>query len=398
MKKSLLAVAVAAALPTFAQAQSSITMFGILDASVEYSDDQANASISSATQAVQNGDSGFRMNSGLQSGSRFGIRGVEDIGGGLKGIFTIEHRLDISTGDTQGGQITLLPGGTNSTTNNKFWNGQAWVGLETGFGSVTFGRQYSPIFWALIPADFTAYGFYNNWAGFSGTNTNIATTQGPFRLDNSIAYKSPTMGGLTVYATYAFGENLSANPATAGSPGSSTVGTGDIWGIAAGWQLGGLYLSAGYHSIDSNPWSTTAAGGQTAARSVLAAAASYKFTNFGLSVGYTDISFKQISGNEPSVSNILISAFANLGPGTLFLNAAQLGVKNLNIYSTSGTATAASGGNTFNLGVAYSIPLSKRTNWYAAYGLNDVSNFQPSSATNQIDGANRFSIGVRHLF
>jgi predicted porin len=398
MKKSLLAVAVAAALPTFAQAQSSITMFGILDASVEYSDDQANASISSATQAVQQGDSGFRVNSGLQSGSRFGIRGVEDIGGGLKGIFTIEHRLDISTGDTQGGQIFLLPGGTNSTTNNKFWNGQAWVGLETRLGNITMGRQYSPIFWALLPADFTVYGFYNNWAGFSGTNLNVATTQGPFRLDNSIAYKSPTMGGLTVYATYAFGENLSANPATAGSPGSSTVGTGDIWGVAAGWQLGGLYLSAGYHSIDSNPWSTTAPGGQTAASSVLAAAASYKFTNFGLSVGYTDISFKQISGNEPSVSNILISAFANLGPGTLFLNASQLGVKNLNIYSSTGTATAASGGNTFNLGVAYSIPLSKRTNWYAAYGLNDVSNFQPSSATNQIDGANRFSIGVRHLF
>jgi GBP family porin len=57
MKKSLLAVAVAAALPTFAQAQSSITMFGILDASVEYSDDQANSSISSATQAVQKGES-----------------------------------------------------------------------------------------------------------------------------------------------------------------------------------------------------------------------------------------------------------------------------------------------------------------------------------------------------
>ena len=398
MKKSLLAVAVAAALPTFAQAQSSITMFGILDASVEYSDDQANASISSATQAVQKGDSGFRLNSGLQSGSRFGIRGVEDIGGGLKGIFTLEHRLDISTGDTAGGNIFLLPGASNSSGNNKFWNGQAWVGVQTNLGSITLGRQYSPIFWALLPADFTAYGFYNNWAGFSGTNLNVATTQGPFRLDNSIAYKSPTMGGLTVYATYAFGENLSANSATAGSPGSSTVGTGDIWGIAAGWQLGGLYLSAGYHSIDSNPWSTTAAGGQTAARSVLAAAASYKFTNFGLSVGYTDISFKQISGNEPSVSNILISAFANLGPGTLFLNASQLGIKNLNVYSSTGIATAASGGNTFNLGVAYSIPLSKRTNWYVAYGLNDVSNVQPSSTATPIDGANRFSIGVRHLF
>jgi predicted porin len=395
MKKSLLAVAVAAALPTFAQAQSSITMFGILDASVEYSDDQANASVVSG--AVQQGDSGFRLNSSLQSGSRFGIRGVEDIGGGLKGIFTIEHRLDISTGDTGGGPGFSLPGAAAST-NNKFWNGQAWVGLETRLGNVTFGRQYTPIFWVLIPADFTAYGFYNNWAGFSGGNLNGATPQGPIRLDNSIAYKSPTMGGLTVFATYAFGENLSANAATSASPGSSTQGSGDIWGVAANWQLGGLYLGAGYHSVDQKAWSTTVAGGQTAPQSVLAATASYKFTNFGLSVGYTDITLKQVSGNEASISNILLGAFANLGPGTLFVNASQLGVKNLNVYSSTGTATATSGGNTFQLGVAYSIPLSKRTNWYAAYGLNDVSNLQPATAANQLDGANRFSIGVRHLF
>jgi len=400
MKKSLLAVAVAAALPTFAQAQSSITMFGILDASVEYSDAQANATLTGTlpAQSVQNGEGGFRLNSGLQSGSRFGIRGVEDIGGGLKGIFTIEHRLDISTGDTQGGQIFLVPGGANSTTNNKFWNGQAWVGLETGFGNITMGRQYSPIFWALIPADFTAYGFYNNWAGFSGTNLNVASTQGPFRLDNSIAYKSPTMGGLTVYATYAFGENLSKNPATSSSPGSDTVGSGDIWGIAAGWQLGGLYLAAGYHNIDSKPWSTTAAGGNTAAQSVLAAAASYKFTNFGLSVGYTEVAFKQISGNEPKLTNILFSGFANLGPGTLFVNAAMLDVSDLRVYNAAGVSTSAAGGSGLQLGVAYSVPLSKRTNWYAAYGLNDVSALQLPNATSKIDSANRFSIGVRHLF
>jgi predicted porin len=397
MKKSLLAVAVAAALPTFAQAQSSITMFGILDASVEYSDAQANSSISSATQAVQNGEDGFRVSSGLQSGSRFGIRGVEDIGGGLKGIFTLEHRLDISTGDTIGGQIFLLPGASNSSTNNKFWNGQAWVGLQTNFGNITFGRQYSPIFWALLPADATVYGFYNNWAGLSGNNLNVASPQGPFRLDNSIAYKSPTMGGLTVYATYAFGENLTNNAAGSASPGSSTTGSGDIWGAAASWQLGGLYLTAGYHSIDSKPWST-AAGANTATESVLAAAASYKFTNFGLSVGYTELNYKQISGNEPKISNILGQVFANLGPGTLFVNAILVDVSNLNVYSTTGTATAAAGGTGLQLGVAYSIPLSKRTNWYAAYGLNDVSNLQPSTAANKLDGANRFSIGVRHLF
>jgi predicted porin len=391
MKKSLLAVAVAAALPTFAQAQSSVTMFGILDASVEYSDSQANASTppvatGAAALPFQNGEAGFRLNSGTQSGSRFGIRGVEDLGGGLKGIFTIEHRLDISTGETQGGNIFLVPGTANTSFNNKFWNGQAWVGLETRFGNITMGRQYSPIFWMLIPADFTSYGFYNNWAGFSGTNLNGASTQGPFRLDNSIAYKSPTMGGLTVWATYAFGENLSNNPGTSTAPGSGTTGSGDIWGVAAGWQLGGLYLGAGYHSMDVKRWAgATAANG---VKDVMAATASYKFTRFGLSVGYTEINF-ELAASSPKLNNIMFSGFANLGPGTLFLNATQLDASGF---------TGLRNDTGLQLGVAYSVPLSKRTNWYAAYGLNDVSGLQSTTATNLIDGANRFSIGVRHLF
>jgi len=387
MKKSLLAVAVAAALPTFAQAQSSVTMFGILDASVEYSDGKANAGTPAGTgQTFQEGESGFRLNSGLQSGSRFGIRGVEDLGGGLKGIFTIEHRLDVSTGETAGGNVFLTPGNTNTSFNNKFWNGQAWVGLETSLGNITMGRQYSPLFWALIPADFTVYGFYNNWAGFSGTNLNGASTQGPFRLDNSIAYKSPTMGGLTVWATYAFGENLTNNPGTSTNPGSSTTGSGDIWGIAAGWQLGGLYLAGGYHSIDVKRWAgATVANG---VNSVMAGTASYKFTNFGLSLGYSEIKF-ELAASSPKLTNIMFSGFANLGPGTLFVNATQLDASNF-----TGLKNEAG----LQLGVAYSVPLSKRTNWYAAYGLNDVSGLQSTTATTLIDSANRFSIGVRHLF
>lgn len=388
MKKSLLAVAVAAALPTFAQAQSSVTLFGILDASVEYSDSQANASTAPGTgQSFREGDAGFRLNSGLQSGSRVGIRGVEDIGGGLKGIFTLEHRLDLSTGETNGGNIFLVPGASNTSFNNKFWNGQAWVGLETPFGNITLGRQYSPLFWALLPADRTVYGFYNNWVGLSGTNLNGSSPQGAFRLDNSVAYKSPTMGGLTVYATYAFGENLSNNPGSSTAPGSDTTGSGDIWGVAAGWKLGGLYLAGGYHSFDVKRWAgATVSNGL---KDVAAGTASYQFTNFGLSVGYSELNF-ELAASSPKLTNILLGGFANLGPGTLFVNATQLDASGFTgLRNDSG----------LQLGVAYSIPLSKRTNWYAAYGLNDVSGLQSSApGTVLIDSANRFAIGVRHLF
>ena len=359
MKKSLLAVAVAAALPAFAQAQSSVTLYGILDASVEYSNDEANSVANFVNGTVTPGDSTLKLNSGLQSGSRFGVRGSEDLGGGLRAVFTIEHRLSVDTGNTAGGGF--------GSGNGTFWNGQAWVGLAGGWGQLTAGRQYSPIFWALIPADFSGYGFYNNWAGFTGTGFTSITPQGPIRLDNSLSYRSPTWGGLTVYAVYAFGEVTAANVAD----------TNDIWGIAAGWQLGGLYLGAGYHSID-----TTVAGGL---ESVLAATASYKFSSFGLSVGYTVQDF--VGGAD--VSTILGSAFLNIGPGQIIFNVASIDPQGFaGLRNDTG----------LQFGLAYTMPISKRTNWYVAYGLNDVSGFQPAAATNLLESAQRFSVGVRHLF
>lgn len=370
MKKSLLAVAVAAALPAFAQAQSSVTMFGILDASVEYSNDDANsaynaASGSSAASFVR-GEDTIRLNSGHQSGSRFGVRGVEDLGGGLKAIFTIEHRLNVDTGNTAGGGF--------NTGNGSFWNGQAWVGLQAGWGQLTAGRQYSPIFWALLPADFTGYGFYNNWAGFSGQNFGV-TPQGPIRIDNSLSYKSPTFGGLTVYAMYAFGE-ITTSLANNGAGGAS----GDIMGIAAGWQLGGLYLAAGYHSIDTNL--------PTGLESVMAATASYKFSNFGLSLGYT--LNELVNGAEAEA--ILVSAFLNIGPGTLYVNGSSIDL--------SGYGASIRGGDGMQLGVAYSMPISKRTNWYVSVGTNDFSPAEPVNVPSsiQLDSALRVAVGVRHLF
>jgi predicted porin len=381
MKKSLLAVAVAAALPTFAQAQSSVTLFGLLDASVEYSDSQANATV--ANGVVTEGKGGMRLANGVGYGSRFGVRGTEDLGGGLRAIFTIEHRLNIDTGDTSGG-----PGVTGQ---QKFWNGQAWVGLSGGWGQLTAGRQYSPIFWMLIPADFTSYGYYNNWAATSGNNVQTVgafITQGPIRLDNSLAYRSPTIGGLTVYATYAFGENLQ-NSALPG--GSDQAGTGDIWGLAAGWQLGGLYAGLGYHAADNKAFGTgaTTVSAQAAFKDVLAATLSYKWTNFGASLGYTQLNFKNIAGSDPGISNIMLSLFANVGPGTLFVNATQ------REYSDFTGARNDSG---LDLGVTYRVPLSKRTDWYVAYGLNDVSGIQAPTANVLIDSQNRFALGVRHLF
>jgi len=367
MKKSLLAVAVAAALPALAQAQSSVTLYGVLDASIEYSNDDANSTIvatGSPGSSVTRQDATIRLNSGLQSGSRFGVRGTEDLGGGLRAVFTIEHRLVVDTGNTAGGGF--------AAGNGAFWNGQAWVGLAGGWGQLTAGRQYTPLFWALIPADFAGYGFYNNWAGFTGTGCGSVTPQGPIRVDNSLAYRSPTFGGATIYAMYAFGEATNGNPNNGFGGGS-----GDVLGIAAGWQMGGLYLAGGYHSIDVN----TAGSIET----VMAIAASYRFRSFGLSLGYIMQDF--VGGAEATV--IAGSAFVNLGPGTLLLNALMI--------DPSGFAGLRND-SALQFSAAYTMPVSKRTNWYVAYGMNDVSGLQRTGANILLDGIMRFSVGMRHQF
>lgn len=353
MKKSLLAVAVAAALPMYAQAQSNVTMYGIVDANVEYLNDDAAQLLAPANSPAGTGEAFVRMSQGLHSGSRLGFRGVEDIGGGLKGIFTIEHRLNLDTGEvTQGA---------------KFWGGQAWVGLESGWGRLTLGRQYTPIFWALLPADFAGYAFYNNWA----TNN----VQGNIRLDNQLAYRSPTMGGFTVFASYAFGE--SPNVDTAGTPAAGFAGN-DLAGIAASWQMGGLYAGLGYHSIQDVRTGTANAAGFN--EDISAATLAYKSAGWGISAGYTQLGY---SGTG-EVNNILLSAFLNLGGGTLVTNAIQREAEGF----------AAGNGDTINYGLAYHRPISKRTNWYVAYGAQEVNATAARAALDPM----QFAVGVRHLF
>jgi predicted porin len=406
MKKSLLALAVAAALPAAAQAQSNITLYGIADIGVEYSNGAAN---STNTQA---GKSGIRVQSSLGTGSRLGIRGSENLGGGLSAIFTIEHRFNIDTGDTAGGNVFVLPGTTNTAFNNKFWNGLAWAGIQGGWGRVTLGRQYTPIFDVALPADFSGYWYYNNWSSTQGDNIGggpgAFVPMGPVRTDNSIKYTSPSFGGLTVVATYAFGENYYGNtPAactTGCQTGSDINGTQDIWGIAAGWKMGGLYLAGGYHSFSNKVGyysNGTLATANAVYKDVWLATASYDFGGFGLSLGYSVSNFDQqftalTAKTSPSLSNILFSAYANFGPGKFIVNGYYSDVKDFR----TAAAVNAVGGDALQIGLTYAWPLSNRTTLYATVGLNDTSPLIANNVTinNGIDSRQRYAIGLNHRF
>lgn len=120
MKKASLAVAILAASTSAAWAQSSVTLYGIVDAAVRYTSN-ANAGTSTKT-----------LTPGGMSQSRLGVNITEDMGGGLKALANLEHRLQSDTGAVSG--------------NPDFWR-QAWVGLQSSeFGQIRLGRQYNILF------------------------------------------------------------------------------------------------------------------------------------------------------------------------------------------------------------------------------------------------------------
>ncbi|NPT61874.1 porin, partial [Paraburkholderia elongata] len=121
MKKKILAAALLGVLANTAHAQSSVTLYGLIDVGITYTNSQLTS---------HGGHSNVQETSGAVDGSRWGLRGAEDLGGGLKAIFTLENGFNVNNG-------TFGQGGRE-------FGRQAFVGLSsTDYGTVTFGRQYS---------------------------------------------------------------------------------------------------------------------------------------------------------------------------------------------------------------------------------------------------------------
>src|ERR1035437_4012216 len=133
MKKSLLALAVLGAFASAAQAQTSVTLYGIVDGGILY-----------ASGKNANGDKSWAYTSGIESTNRWGIKGSEDLGGGLRGTFALENGFSSATG----GMLGAPAGGANNPNSvsgltGKLFDRGATVGLAGNFGSITGGRNWS---------------------------------------------------------------------------------------------------------------------------------------------------------------------------------------------------------------------------------------------------------------
>ncbi|WP_414449431.1 porin [Burkholderia sp. 22PA0099] len=236
-----------------AHAQSSVTLYGIIDEGLNFT---SNA----------RGKGTFQMKSGDTFGSRWGLKGVEDLGGGYRAVFQLENGFDVNSG-------ALKQGGRE-------FGRQAWVGLQSErLGTVSFGRQYDPTIdlWSGytgaggVSGDVASHPFDNDNADFD------------FRVNNSVKYVSPTFGGLKAEAMYGF----SNDPGFANNR---------LYSAAVQYRVGGLSAALGYLRTDAagSAGSANGAVGSDAAFSGsseqnIVAGLSYTFSTAKIGVSYSHV-------------------------------------------------------------------------------------------------------------
>lgn len=238
MKKHIFFLAASSAFAAPAFAQNSVTLYGLIDEGLNY------------TNNVRGGHN-YELASGDAQGSRWGLKGAEDLGNGLKAVFQLENGFDVNSGRLGQG--------------SRMFGRQAFVGLSSDAGTVTFGRQYDAVVDYLAPT--TANG---NWGGYLLSHPfDNDNTDNSFRVNNTIKYASPNYAGLQFGGTYSFsnGTGFSNNRQ---------------YSLGGQYQNGGLLVAAAYLQAN-NPGVTS--GGAIAADD--ANFVSSRLRIFGGGINYT---------------------------------------------------------------------------------------------------------------
>lgn len=377
MKKTLLAAALLAGYAGAASAQSSVTLYGVVDLGFAYQSVKAGNNADAFANPGKTYNQ-LAMASGQQSGSRWGLKGVEDLGNGLKANFVYESGVTVNTGASSG------------------FTRQSTIGLSsTKWGSVDLGRRTTSGTWAFSGIDPFAAGF-----GQAALDSSMGAQFS--RLSNMIMYTSPSISGFGVSAGYSFDTGQTNYfGGTAGKFGTSNKYRAITTGVR--YANGPLLLAAMYDqymppavankaSASVKQWNL----GATYDFKVAKLHAAYGQNIDGIIEGTNVLANAETSGgNGNSNGGILfapgartqswmLGVSAPVGAGKVFGSVQQLLPSgNLSGYDTS-TQTTASIGYTYNL--------SKRTNLYAYYSYMSNAALQDGAS------AQTLGVGVRHLF
>jgi len=418
MKKSLFAVAALSAIAGAAQAQSSVTVYGILDMGYV----GGNSTVQANSITATNGATRTTMSQFTQSAeqsSRLGFKGTEDLGGGSSAFFTAEFQLY--------GNDQTLSGNSTSLTNNGagLLNRQTFVGLKkNGLGQVAVGLQYTPVFNAGAVTD---PGQNNNMLGsviYQANTGTVPTDSGNAALNagytnrvaNALTLKSDNFAGFTGSAMITQNnKNVSQTTSNAGVvTGGTTNANG--WGLGVDYTWNKLYVTAAYQALkqltaslntsatNSVAWAGAQAAGATAGTAIAATTgvdvqdnqtlvgATYDFgilkayaqyvNRKATSTANSGYYFKR-SGEQIGVRSFItptIEGWAMAGVGR---------------YTSFGTNNPTANFNAWQLGSNYW--LSKRTNLYAIYGQQIHSTAAAGTVTGSAS-ANNYAVGIRHTF
>ncbi len=330
MKKSLLALTILGAFSGAAFAQSSVTVYGIVDLGV--------GSERNATQTKTS------LLSGVQSGSRLGFKGTEDLGGGMSAIFQIENGFAADTGN--GLQ-------TSTTSPNMIFGRRATVGLTGDFGAVNLGRRNTPYFNAMDSVDPMS-------VGFAGNATNIFATTG-IRMNNSVFYTTPNFNGVTAEVAYGFGE----------VPGDTSASR-QIGGSIA-YVGGPVSVALAHHNVND----TTAT--DSAKNTVITG-------KYDFNVAIAHLAYARNTGTGTADNNDLLVG-VTLPFGAHSIMASYIRKDDKSVANADAKQAA----------LAYTYALSKRTNLYASYAK--ISNDNGATfKTNGGFGDREANFGIRHKF
>lgn len=355
MKKSLIALAVLAAAGA-ASAQSSVTLFGVVDATYQY------------TSATNGGSVTRLTNSGLNS-SRLGVRGSEDLGGGLTASFWLEGSLNNDDGRT-GGSIAAGNQGTSIAGNSGLnFNRRSTVSLSGGFGEVRLGRDYVPAFWnhtVFDPFGTNGSGSYSNVSLAYAGNTGV-------RASNSIGYFLPkNLGGFYGQFMYAMGENNSS---------AVNSSDGNHVGFRVGYAGGPLDVALGYGS-------TKAAAAGIGKYNNINLGGSYDLGTVKLMANWNRETYTSINGDH---NTYLLGVSVPMGAGEIRAS-----------FAHAKADFDVSKANQFAVGYVHN--LSKRTAVYATYANLKNSGVALNYGINGLispsaNGSSRgLDLGVRHSF
>jgi predicted porin len=373
-------------LASVAHAQSSVTLYGVLDESIQYAHN-----VTTPGDPLTNNNQ-FAMFGGNMSGNRWGLKGAEDLGGGLQAIFQLEAGFNLSNGTSQQG--------------GRMFGRQAFVGLQSNqFGTVTLGRQYDPVVDLVqgITAD-------NYWGATFTTPGDVDNNDNSSRTNNSIKYASPTYAGFQFEAMYAFG-------GVAGSTDS-----GQTWSGAAAYNNGPFSLAAGYIRMENGNtlasrtadgsvrWSTGATSDATfdstinqpfaSAKSVSIASVAAQYVIGPITTGlrYSNAMYK-----PDGFSTFGATERFNVGAGFVNWQVTPAALLGLGYTFTHGSGNGPSATyNQVSLGADYN--LSKRTDVYLVGAYQKASGtgvtatvadygYNSNNTTQEI-----LSLGIRHKF